>query len=187
VPGYRNEADVGLDSNTETFAAVKLTIDTGAGGVPFFLRSGSVSRARSANRGDVQTDSARLYGDETDSIEPNVLVVKIQPDEGIACVSKGKSRAEAAHSSVYMDFNYGTDSRPISARVRAAAADAMRGDQTLFTRWDQSSAPGDRHADSGKWQNTKDSASRTSRGSQPAIAFNSSRLAQAVSLDRRPF
>jgi len=85
----------------------------------------------------------RLYGDETDAIEPNVLVVKIQPDEGIALRFEAKVRAQTAHSKrlygLQLRHGFGVQSPPAYERL---LADAMRGDQTLFTRWTQSSAPG---------------------------------------------
>jgi glucose-6-phosphate 1-dehydrogenase len=161
VPGYRNEADVGLDSNTETFAAVKLTIDNWRwAGVPFFLRSGKrLARKVSEIAVTFKPIPHRLYGDETDAIEPNVLVVKIQPDEGIALRFEAKVPGPKQHiRSVYMDFNYGTgfgvQSPPAYERL---LADAMRGDQTLFTRWDAVERAWEIVTPiQEKWQNTKD-------------------------------
>jgi glucose-6-phosphate 1-dehydrogenase len=140
VRGYREEDDVAKDSNTETFAAVKFTINNWRwAGVPFCLRSGKrLARKVSEIAVTFKPIPHRFYGDSTDTIEPNVLVLKIQPDEGIAMRFEAKVPGAKDHvRSVYMDFNYGTgfgvESPPAYERL---IGDAMRGDQTLFTRWD---------------------------------------------------
>ncbi len=80
----------------------------------------------------------RFYGDSTDDIEPNLLVIKIQPDEGIAMRFEAKVPGAKDHvRSVYMDFNYGSGFGVVSPPAyERLIGDAMRGDQTLFTRWD---------------------------------------------------
>jgi glucose-6-phosphate 1-dehydrogenase len=140
VKGYRQEDDVAPDSNTETFAAVKFYVDNWRwAGVPFYLRSGK-RLARKAAEIAVTFNPIphRFYGDSTDRIEPNVLVIKIEPDEGISMRFEAKVPGPNQHvRSVYMDFSYGTgfgvQSPPAYERL---IGDAMRGDQTLFTRWD---------------------------------------------------
>ena len=74
------------DSNTETFAAVKFFINNWRwAGVPFCLRSGKrLARKVSEIAVTFNPIPHRFYGEATDTIEPNVLVLKIQPDEGIA-------------------------------------------------------------------------------------------------------
>ena len=161
VPAYRSEADVAADSNTETFAAVKLTIDNWRwAGVPFYLRSGKrLARKVSEIAVTFKPIPHRLYGNETDAIEPNVLVVKIQPDEGIALRFEAKVPGPKQHiRSVFMDFNYGTgfgvQSPPAYERL---LADVMRGDQTLFTRWDAVERAWEIVTPiQDKWRNTKD-------------------------------
>jgi glucose-6-phosphate 1-dehydrogenase len=140
VRGYRDEDAVSKTSNTETFAAVKFFINNWRwAGVPFCLRSGKrLARKVSEIAVTFKPIPHRLYGDSTDAIEPNVLVLKIQPDEGIAMRFEAKIPGVKNHvRSVYMDFNYGTgfgvQSPPAYERL---IGDAMRGDQTLFTRWD---------------------------------------------------
>ena len=80
----------------------------------------------------------RFYGESTDRIEPNVLVIKIEPDEGISMRFEAKVPGPKEHvRSVYMDFSYGigfgVQSPPAYERL---IGDAIVGDQTLFTRWD---------------------------------------------------
>ena len=140
VQGYRQEPDVNPQSNTETFASVRLSIENWRwAGVPFYLRSGKrLAKKMSEIAVTFKPIPHRIYGERTDTIEPNVLVMKIQPDEGVAMRFSAKVPGMKNHiRSVFMDFNYGTgfgvQSPPAYERL---IGDAMRGDQTLFTRWD---------------------------------------------------
>ncbi len=140
VKGYREEQDVAPDSNTETFAAAKLYIENWRwAGVPFYLRSGKrLPRKVSEIVVTFKPIPHRFYGESTDRIEPNVLVIKIEPDEGISMRFEAKVPGPKEHvRSVYMDFSYGTgfgvQSPPAYERL---IGDVMLGDQTLFTRWD---------------------------------------------------
>jgi len=140
VPGYRQEPDVNPQSNTDTYAAVKLFIDNWRwAGVPFYLRSGKrLAKKTSEIAVTFKPIPHRIYGETTDTIEPNVLVMKIQPEEGVTMRFSAKVPGPKSHiRSVFMDFNYGTgfgvQSPPAYERL---IGDAMRGDQTLFTRWD---------------------------------------------------
>ena len=140
VKGYRQEQDVSPDSNTETFAAVKLFVENWRwAGVPFYLRSGKrLPRKVSEIAVTFRPIPHRFYGESTDQIESNVLVIKIEPDEGISMRFEAKVPGPKDHvRSVYMDFNYGSgfgvQSPPAYERL---IGDAMLGDQTLFTRWD---------------------------------------------------
>ena len=140
VVGYREEKDVAPDSNTETYAAVKLYVDNWRwAGIPFYLRSGK-RLARKVSEIAVRFCSIpqRLFGERTDEIESNVLVMKIQPDEGVTLRFNAKVPGPKNHiRGVNMDFNYGTgfgiESAPAYERL---IGDAIRGDATLFTRWD---------------------------------------------------
>ncbi len=140
VKGYRQEDEVDPDSNTDTFAAVKFQIANWRwAGVPFYLRSGKrLPRKIAEIAVTFQPIPHRFYGESTDKIDPNVLVIKIEPDEGISMRFEAKVPGPKEHiRSVYMDFNYGSgfgvQSPPAYERL---IGDAMRGDQTLFTRWD---------------------------------------------------
>ena len=140
VSAYRDEKDVARDSNTETYAAVKLFVDNWRwAGIPFYLRSGK-RLARKVSEIAVRFCAIpqRLFGERTDEIEANVLVMKIQPDEGVTLQFNAKVPGPKNHiRSVNMDFNYGTgfgiESAPAYERL---IGDAIRGDATLFTRWD---------------------------------------------------
>jgi len=140
VPAYRQEQDVDPNSNTETFAAVKLHIDNWRwAGVPVYLRSGKrLARKNSEIAVRFKPIPHRLFGEKSDTIDPNFLVMKIQPDEGVTLRFNAKVPGPKNHiRGVNMDFNYGTgfgvESAPAYERL---IADAVRGDATLFTRWD---------------------------------------------------
>ena len=140
VPGYREEPSVRPDSNTETYAAVKLWIDNWRwADVPFYVRSGK-RLAHKVSEVAIRFKSIphRLFGEPGDALESNVLVMKIQPDEGISLRFNAKVPGPRMHiRSVSMDFNYGTGFGVVSAPAyERLVGDAMRGDATLFTRWD---------------------------------------------------
>src|SRR6185369_11028644 len=85
VPGYREEYGVKPDSATETFAALKLEFDNWRwSGVPFYIRSGK-RMARRVTEIAIQFKEApaTLFGARAGTIGPNVLIVRIQPNEGI--------------------------------------------------------------------------------------------------------
>jgi glucose-6-phosphate 1-dehydrogenase len=140
VPGYREEPDVRPDSNTETYAAVKILIDNWRwADVPFYLRSGKrLGHKNSEIAIRFRSLPHRLFGEAGDSLDNNVLVMKIQPEEGISLRFNAKVPGPKMHiRSVSMDFNYGTGFGVVSAPAyERLIGDAMRGDATLFTRWD---------------------------------------------------
>ena len=140
VPGYRTEPDVDPHSNTETFAAVKFQIDNWRwADVPFYLRSGKrLARKYSEIAVLFRPLPHRIFGEGGDQIETNTLVMKIQPEEGVSLRFNAKVPGPRMHiRSVTMDFNYGSGFGVVSAPAyERLIGDAMRGDATLFTRWD---------------------------------------------------
>jgi glucose-6-phosphate 1-dehydrogenase len=140
VVGYRDEPNVDPHSNTETYAAVKFSIDNWRwAGVPFYVRSGKrLARKTSEIAVRFQQVPLRLFGETGDLVDQNTLVMKIQPDEGIQIRFNAKVPGPKMHIRfVSMDFNYGTGFGVVSAPAyERLIGDAMRGDATLFTRWD---------------------------------------------------
>jgi glucose-6-phosphate 1-dehydrogenase len=140
VPGYREEASVDPSSTTETYACVKFHIDNWRwADVPFYLRSGKrLARKHSEIAVRFRGIPHRIFGESGDQIENNTLVMKIQPEEGISIRFNAKIPGQKMHiRGVTMDFNYGTGFGVVSAPAyERLIADAMRGDATLFTRWD---------------------------------------------------
>jgi glucose-6-phosphate 1-dehydrogenase len=140
--GYMEEDGVPPDSQTETFAAIRLSINNWRWkGVPFYLRSGK-RMARRASEIAIQFKSPPgiLFGEkEKFDLGPNVMVLRIQPDEGLALVLNSKVPGlETRTQPVKMNFGYATTfgSNTPEAYERLIL-DAMVGDGTLFIRGDE--------------------------------------------------
>src|SRR5215210_6719093 len=142
APGYREEQGVAPDSCTETYVGLRFFIDSWRwAGVPFLLRTGKRLPKR-ASEIAIQFRQAPLMlfdsGPMSD-IEPNVLAIKVQPDEGITLRFDSKVPGQANQiRPVTMDFRYnasfGVESPEAYERL---LLDAMLGDSTLFTRSDE--------------------------------------------------
>ncbi len=142
VPGFLDEPDIPSDSRTETYIAMRLLIDNWRwAGVPFYLRTGK-RLAKRATEIAIQFKRAphRFFSQTaTPDLEPNLLTLKIQPDEGIALRFGAKVPGPIVRiRTVNMDFLYGTsfaDQAPEA--YERLLLDAMIGDSTLFTRKDE--------------------------------------------------
>jgi len=141
VPAYRDEPNVAKGSTTETFVALKLFAENWRwAGVPFYLRTGK-RLPRRATEISVHYRRAPhlLFPDsEAEGLEPNVLALRIQPNEGISLKFGAKVPGPTMDiRSVNMDFRYGTSFgvAPPDAYERLLL-DCMLGDSTLFTRRD---------------------------------------------------
>jgi len=142
VVGYREEPDVDPKSNTETYVAMSLRIDDFRwGGVPFYLRAGKRLAKRHAEVAlHFKPLPHRLFRDAPGGQdEPNVLVVRIQPDEGISLRFATKVPGGGmSMRNVAMDFRYGTTFGSSTPEAyERLILDAMRADPTLFTRADE--------------------------------------------------
>ena len=140
--GYRQEPAVAPDSVTPTFAAMRVFIDNWRWqGVPFYLRTGKRLKKRVTEISvHLQPVPLCLFGreDVCEDIEPNVLTIRIQPDEGIELRFTSKIPGDQlAVGSVAMDMKYieTFGGEPPDAYERLLL-DAMRGDMTLFLRRD---------------------------------------------------
>ena len=141
VPGYREETGVAPDSPTETFAALKLTFDNWRwGGVPFYIRSSKRAARRVTEIAITFKDvPQKLFGDSGGSmVEPNVLIVRVQPNEGITLRFNAKVPGQVTNiRGVNMDFRYGSS---FGARLAEAyerlLLDCILGDSTLYARRD---------------------------------------------------
>lgn len=143
VPGYREEPNVSPESATETFSALKLFIDNWRwADVPFYVRSGK-RLGKSITEIAIQFRRAphRLFRDPAgdEQINPNILVLQIQPDEGISLKFATKQPGPTTQIRwLSMDFRYGTafGVRTPSAYERLLL-DCLVGDASLFARTDQ--------------------------------------------------
>jgi glucose-6-phosphate 1-dehydrogenase len=139
---YRDEPDIPPDSETETYVALKLSIDSWRwAGVPFFIRAGKAMPARVTEIA-VQFKRAPLSLFEragTPPIDPNILAIRVQPDEGILLRFGAKVPGQGMHiRNVNMDFRYGSSFAVDSPEAyETLLLDAMIGDSSLFTRDDE--------------------------------------------------
>jgi glucose-6-phosphate 1-dehydrogenase len=138
--GYQEEHGVTKGSSTETYVALKLFIDNWRwAGIPFYLRAGKALSKKVTEVALVFKHAPhRLFGSKAPT-ESNVLVIRIQPDEGISVKfgSKVPGNTLDIHP-VNMEFRYGTSfgTEPPEAYERLLL-DCMLGDASLYTRGDE--------------------------------------------------
>ena len=141
VPGYRQEPGVAPDSTTETFAALRAEVVTWRwAGVPFFLRTGKRLPLK-ASQISVQFRDAPLHLFACTPLEPcapNLLTLRVQPDEGIAVrVIAKQPGLQVIGQSVELDFRYRdsfADDGP--SDYETLILDCLEGDRMLFARGD---------------------------------------------------
>lgn len=141
VIGYRQEDRVDKQSNVATFAAIKLCINNKRWrGVPFYIRTGKRLKEKTT---EVVIQFKHLPQiknfDNTKQLKPNLLVIKIHPEEGMEFTfNTKKPRTISEIVPVNMDFcqncEIGMNSPEAYERL---LQDVIRGDATLFTRWDE--------------------------------------------------
>jgi glucose-6-phosphate 1-dehydrogenase len=150
VPGYREEPGVDPESLRETFVAMKLDIDNWRwAGTPFYLRTGKrlPSRATEIAVQFRRVPHSPFGGHQAmpggapppDAIEPNLLLLRIQPDEGIQLRFGAKVPGQTMRiRSVNMDFSYGSSFQRASPDAyERLLLECMLGDPTLFAREDE--------------------------------------------------
>ena len=141
VRGYREEPGVSGTSLTPTFVALKLMIDNWRWqGVPFYLRTGKRMPKKVSEISIQFRDVPHLiFQSVAKQANPNVLTMRIQPNEGISLRFDAKMPgADLRTRSVDMDFSYGSSFGVATADAYyRLLLDCMLGDQTLFTRADE--------------------------------------------------
>jgi len=140
--GYRVEEDVAPDSLTETYVALKLHVDNWRwAGTPFFIRTGKRLPKRETEIAITfkRSPLALFQHLDADSMNPNVLAIRIQPDEGISLQIVAKVPGQGVRiQPVHMDFLYGSSfSKQSPAAYERLLLDVTLGDSTLFTRRDE--------------------------------------------------
>lgn len=140
--GYRAEEGVKADSTTPTYAALRLQIDNWRWqGVPFYLRSGKrLAQKLSQITIEFKEPPHLLFPTAQDRITPNMLVLYLQPDEGIHWRFEAKVPDTAADMrSVDMEFHYADSfgKTAIPESYERLLLDALAGDASLFTRADE--------------------------------------------------
>lgn len=145
LPGFREEPSVDPDSQTDTYAAVTFFIDNWRwAGVPFYIRTGKRMPKRVTDIAiQFHAPPLGLFSQETKGgllreARPNLLVLRIQPEEGISLRFLSKSPGSGMRvRPVSMDFNYGSSfGERTPTAYETLLVDAMAGDPTLYTRQD---------------------------------------------------
>ena len=141
VVGYREEEKVNPNSETETYVALRLLVDNWRwSDVPIYVRVGK-RLPKSATEISVHFKRAPmvLFNRDSTSLDQNVLVIRIQPDEGISLRMMAKIPGTSLRiEPVKMDFHYGTSFGKASPEAyERLLLDAMSGDPTLFARRDE--------------------------------------------------
>ena len=144
LPGFRQEPSVDPDSQTDTYAAVTFFIENWRwAGVPIYIRSGKRMPKRVTDIAiQFHAPPLGLFSQETKTgpreVRPNLLVLRIQPEEGISLRFLSKSPGSGMRvRPVSMDFNYGSSFGERSPTAyETLLLDAMAGDPTLYTRQD---------------------------------------------------
>jgi glucose-6-phosphate 1-dehydrogenase len=142
VPAYREEEGVAPDSTTETFVAAKLFVDNWRwADTPFYVRAGKrLPRRETAIAIQFKSAPHPPFEDmSAESLRPNVLLIHVQPDEGVSLAIGAKvPGAGMSIRTVHMDFLYGGSFRVgLPEAYERLILDAMLGDATLFTRTDE--------------------------------------------------
>ncbi|WP_078545891.1 glucose-6-phosphate dehydrogenase [Litchfieldia alkalitelluris] len=144
VKGYREENNVNPESITETYVAGKLMIDNFRwAGVPFYIRTGKRMTTKSTKIvvqfKDIPMNLYYKKGVNEPIQNPNLLVIHIQPDEGITLhLNVRKSGQETQTTPVKLDFsNNSIDGINTPEAYERLIYDCIRGDATNFTHWDE--------------------------------------------------
>ncbi|MCL6632687.1 MAG: glucose-6-phosphate dehydrogenase [Alicyclobacillus herbarius] len=138
VPAYREEHGVARDSKTETFVAARLYIDNFRwAGVPFYIRTGKRMSVK-ATEIVIQFRSMpkNLYFNRSGDLGPNRLVIRVNPAEGLSLhLNAKRPGTDETIVPIQMEFSQQTDASPEA--YERLLFDAMWGDSTFFTRWDE--------------------------------------------------
>jgi glucose-6-phosphate 1-dehydrogenase len=141
VPGYREESEVDTASTVETFVALRLEIQNWRwADVPFYLRVGKRMPRRATEIAvQFKQPPLMLFRESMTQPEPNLLALRIQPDEGILLRFGAKVPGLGVDvRSVNMDFTYGSSFLTDAPEAyETLILDAMLGDASLFTRADE--------------------------------------------------
>lgn len=141
VPGYRREEGVKPDSTTETYVALKVFVENWRwAGVPFFIRTGKAMTKRASEIAVQFKEIPQILFNANPKIPqaPNVLKLRIQPEEGLSLRVISKVPGTKAHTHpVEMDFQYGDAfDAPSPEAYERLLLDVMTGDASLFMRRD---------------------------------------------------
>ena len=142
VPAYREEPGVADDSDTDTYVAAKLLVENWRwAGTPFYVRTGKRMPKRETTIA-IEFKAAPhppFAKEAAEGLRPNVLLVNVQPDEGVSLAFGAKVPGQGMTiRTVHMDFLYGGSFRTeLPEAYERLILDCILGDATLFTRADE--------------------------------------------------
>jgi glucose-6-phosphate 1-dehydrogenase len=136
--GYRSIDGVAADSTTETYAALRLEIENWRwAGVPFFIRTGKRLPATQTELRLVFKQPPRLgFGFSRSEVEPNQLVVRLDPSTGIQIVFDAHRADRPGISNIKLDMEFSEEGGEGPTPYEVLLHAALRGDDTRFTRQD---------------------------------------------------
>jgi glucose-6-phosphate 1-dehydrogenase len=136
--GYRDIDGVAADSTTETYAAMRLEIDSWRwSGVPFFIRTGKHLPVTQTELRLVFKRPPHLgFAAQARSPEPNQLVVKLDPSTGLRLSLDAQRGEPAEPETINLDMDFGTEGGDVPAPYEVLLHAAMLGDSTRFKRQD---------------------------------------------------
>lgn len=141
VPGYREADGVPAGSVTETYVALQVNVDNWRwAGVPFFIRTAKrMPKGGTEIAVTFKAVPRVLFNSTGEGLDENVLVIRIQPDEGVSLRMSAKMPGSSLRiEPVKMDFHYGTSfGKATPEAYERLLLDAMAGDATLFARRDE--------------------------------------------------
>ncbi|MFS0556486.1 glucose-6-phosphate dehydrogenase [Brevibacillus sp. 179-C9.3 HS] len=138
VVGYRDEPGVDPVSMTETYVATRVWIDDPFWqGVPFYIRTGKRLQEKSTKIViEFKNPHEKLYQEQNETTSPNLLIISVNPYEGIALQVNRKNPTNSGKiEPVTVDFSVGTKDVPEAYEL--LLSDALRGDPTYFAHWDE--------------------------------------------------
>ncbi|RYM05678.1 glucose-6-phosphate dehydrogenase [Sporolactobacillus sp. THM7-7] len=141
VRSYRNEENIKAESTTETYVAARFYIDNYRwSGVPFYIRTGKRMAAKSTQIVIQFKDIPQNpYFYHFEAVMPNLLVIHVQPDEGLSLKLNVKN-FDQADSTIPISMNFCNNSKDANYNSDAyerLLSDCLKGDSTNFTRWDE--------------------------------------------------
>ncbi|GLP97954.1 glucose-6-phosphate dehydrogenase [Paraferrimonas sedimenticola] len=144
VPGYLEEEGANLDSNSETFVAIRVDIDNWRwAGVPFYLRSGKRMPAKSSEIVvHFKNPPHNLYRDSYRNLPPNKLTIRLQPHEGVDIQMMNKvpglgQSTRLQTTKLDLSFSDTFKNQRIAEAYERLLYEAMLGNQALFVRRDE--------------------------------------------------
>lgn len=136
VAGYLEEPGVSGSSQNNTFVAARLWIDNPFWeGVPFYIRTGKRMKEKSTRIVIEFKDSLKdLYVNQNEGVEPNLLIIEINPNENISLQLNSKNPLNNGKMEP-VRVNFSTESKGVPEAYERLIFDAFRGDSTFFAHW----------------------------------------------------